>query len=658
MISTKAFNEALRYQVNQLGNVVRGLEMIAEHLEQHWSHGAYQTLAKDCRRLLSHIPPGRLSPTLVTRLQALSLLRTDEDPGTPDVTGLCRTPTHAVLLLLVDQHPQPSGLVRELWVEPAQASVQSAGFAPEADEDFRQALMAGCLAAGRILEQVGILPVYHLPEDYVFHIAPGTFGENPRLQERSGWLASALSSVAWWGGLTMPGVIAATGCCESHGQIGELRGVTAKIAACLRERPEVDKILVLSREALPHPYNCDPRVIPVSSLEDAIQAVWGTQWRTRLMPPKPSIYAAVEKALYIYGKEGNFPEALRRFEVLSGFFAQASQFPPRYRFLCDWRRASCYTHLGRPDRASVLFQQWVPEVEALWGEGEISAEDYVNFFASYGVYLQDVFAFAQGAAVLGTLLDQRAEHRVTRLQRAKLLGTQGQLLMFHGDFVAAEHALLHAYQLIEAEEKPRNCTYLAQLYTLWGRFATAWRYLEEGRALNAQMVTLPSQQRLNHLFHGVWEARLCYAGGDFVQAITAAEAVLALRPLDYPGSLAWKWKGMAHLARGEQDAGVAALQEGMLFHAPDYFRESPNVRLIMQTARIALLEWCLHTGHACPNGIPFHVRELCASLAAFPEAQPYFRTEMRTLTHWSPGHPRAMTCLHHSLRTLAAKIIY
>jgi tetratricopeptide (TPR) repeat protein len=456
----------------------------------------------------------------------------------------------------------------------------------------------------------------------------------------------------------MPGVIAATGFYEPHGPIGEIRGITAKIAACLRERPEVEKILVLSRAPVPHPYRCDPRVIPVDSLEDAIQAVWGTQWQTRLVPPKPSIYAAVEKVLYIYGKEGNFPEALRRFEVLGGFFAQAPQFPPRYRFLCDWRRASCHTHLGRPDRASALFQQWVPAVEALWREGEISAEDYVNFFASYGVYLQDVFAFAQGAAVLGTLLDQCAEPRVTRLQRAKLLGTQGQLLMFHGDFVAAEHALLHAYQLIEAEEKPRNCTYLAQLYTLWGRFETAWRYLEEGRALNAQMVTLPSQQRLNHLFHGVWEARLCYASGDFVQAIATAEAVLALRPLDYPGSLAWKWKGLAHLARGEQDAGYAALQEGMRFHAPDYFRDSPNVRLIMQTARIALLEWCLHTGNACPNGVPFHVRELCASLAAFPEAQPYFRTEMQALTHWLPGHPMASACLHQSLRTLATKIVY
>ena len=218
MTSTKVFNEALRYQVNQLGNVVRGLEMIAEHLEQHWSHGASQTLAKDCRRLLAHLPPGRLSTALVTRLQALALLRTDEDTDTQDGARLHHAPPHAVLLLLVDQHPQPSGLVREMWVEPAPASMQSQGFSPEADDDFRQALVAGCLAAGRVLEQVGILPVYSLPEDYVFHIAPGAFGENPRLQERSGWLASALSYVAWWGGLAMPGVIAATGFCEPHGQ--------------------------------------------------------------------------------------------------------------------------------------------------------------------------------------------------------------------------------------------------------------------------------------------------------------------------------------------------------------------------------------------------------------------------------------------------------
>jgi tetratricopeptide (TPR) repeat protein len=663
VISAKVFNDAFRYQVNQLGNVVRGLEMIAEHLEQDWSHGAYQALAKDCRRLLAHIPRRRLSSALVTRLRALSLLSAQEDAGTQDPSSLRQSPAHAVLLLLVDQHPQSSGLVRELWVEPAQAYAQRQGFPSEAEDDFRQALVAGCRAAGQALEQAGIPPICSIPEDYVFHITPGAFGDNPRLQERSGWLASALSYFALWGGLVMPGVIAATGFLEPNGQIGALRGVTEKIAACLRERPDVEKILVLSREAIPDPDGRDPRVILVGSLEDTVQAVWGAQWRTRLVPPKPSVYAAVDKALYTYGKEGNFPEALTRFDLLSRFFAQAPQFPPRYRFLCDWRRASCHTHLGRPDRASPLFQQWVSEAEALWREGDISSEDYANFFASYGVYLQDVFAFAQGVGVLRNVLDQLAEHRVTRLQQAKLIGTQGQLLMFQGDFAAAEHALQQAYKLIEEEEKPRNCTYLGQLHTHWGRsdarhYEAAQHYLEEGRRLNDAVVSLPSQRRANQIFNSVWQARLWYARGDFARAIAAAEEGLALHPLDYPGSLAWKWKGLAHLAHGEEQAGYAALQESMIFHAPYYFRESPNVRLIMQTARIELVEWCLRTGKECLNGVTFHVGEIVTTLEAFKDAHPYFSNEIATLKQWSQGHAPDLEGLCNTLRTLATKIVY
>jgi tetratricopeptide (TPR) repeat protein len=274
------------------------------------------------------------------------------------------------------------------------------------------------------------------------------------------------------------------------------------------------------------------------------------------------------------------------------------------------------------------------------------------------VYLQDVFAFAQGAEVLRTVLDQITEHRVTRLQRAKLIGTQGQLLMFQGDFAAAERALQQAYTLIEEEEKPRNCTYLGQLYTLWGRFDTAWQYLEEGRGLNDKVVSLPSQHRANQIFNDVWRARLRYAHGDFAGAIAAAEEVLALRPLDYPGSLAWKWKGLAHLARGEEQAGHAALQESMMFHAPYYFRESPNVRLILQTARIELLEWCLRIGKECPNGVAFHVEEIVTALEAFHEARPHFSEEIASLRQWSPSHAMDPERLCQTLRTLAAKIVY
>lgn len=217
-MSTKAFNEVFRYQGNQLGNVVHGLEMIAEYLEHHWSHGAQYALAQDGRRLLVHIPRGHLPPALVTRLRALSLLNEDETPGVQDTVETHRPAANAVLLLLVDQTPQPSGLVRELWVELAQPYAQRRGFPLEAANDFCRALAAGCLAAGQLLEQVGILPVATMPEDYVFHVASGIFGGNPRLQGASVWLAGALSYVALWGGLPLPGGIAATGHREENGQ--------------------------------------------------------------------------------------------------------------------------------------------------------------------------------------------------------------------------------------------------------------------------------------------------------------------------------------------------------------------------------------------------------------------------------------------------------
>jgi hypothetical protein len=134
--------------------------------------------------------------------------------------------------------------------------------------------------------------------------------------------------------------------------------------------------------------------------------------------------------MHTYSKEGNFPDALVRFSSLSRFFVQAPQFPPRYRFVCDWRGASCHTHLGRPDRAGPLFRRLAAEAPALWQAGDLSSEDYTNFVASYGVYLQDTFAFQQGAELLGTVRDQIAASRVTRLQRARLFGTLGQLLMF------------------------------------------------------------------------------------------------------------------------------------------------------------------------------------------------------------------------------------
>jgi len=82
------------------------------------------------------------------------------------------------------------------------------------------------------------------------------------------------------------------------------------------------------------------------------------------------------------------------------------------------------------------------------------------------------------------------------------------------------------------------------------------------------------------------------------------------------------------------------------------------VRLILQTARIALVEWCVYSGRECPQGIAFQVGEIVAALEAFPEAYPYFATELAALQHWWHVQPAATACLNQPLRTLATKLVY
>jgi len=115
---------------------------------------------------------------------------------------------------------------------------------------------------------------------------------------------------------------------------------------------------------------------------------------------------------------------------------------------------------------------------------------------------------------------------------------------------------------------------------------------------------------------------------------------------------------MAHLAKGEEHQGHAALRESLTFHPTFHLRESPNIRLIMNTARIELLKFCLEEGKECPDGMMFHVGEILAALEAFPDARPYFAVEIESLREFSRGDSRDAERLLSTLRTLTLKILY
>jgi len=77
-VNASEFNRQYLHQVNELGNLVRGLELIIEYLQQNRSRGSRHALAADCRRILEKVPLFSLSSELLTSLRASGLI--DEPP--------------------------------------------------------------------------------------------------------------------------------------------------------------------------------------------------------------------------------------------------------------------------------------------------------------------------------------------------------------------------------------------------------------------------------------------------------------------------------------------------------------------------------------------------------------------------------------------------
>lgn len=501
-------SEALRYQVNQLGNLVGGLELIANYLCKHPSSRGARSLARDVREILSLLPTERRPPKLLAELRTVMPADFREDPKSSNT----ETSTNTVLLPLVDQRRPASGLVRELWLQAAVPYANSTVFPAEADLTFRDALTNGCKAAQDLLDEIGIVAVQQIPDDFQFHIEHAPFGSNPRLEEESGWLAAALSYASLASGLTLDGVIAATGYIMPSGQIGNLDHVEEKITACLRERPDVRKILILSADPLPNRYQNDPRIARVQSLNAAFVEAWSESWPQEVCPRKLSVHTALDRAMYAYAKEHDLLGALTRFTALRKYLDKNESLSDRYRFLCDWRIACCHTHLRNPEYAKPLFERWADKAEPMWEQGIIDSENYADFFASYGTYLRHLGDIDEGIGLLERILQQAVAYRTPRSQQARLEASLGLLLIAKEDFPAAEQYLKRAYDLVDGEDKPKKCVHLARLYIGWGRTEEAWRYMDEAYNL-IDYLLLPRQQEMTAAIHACWKSQLPSEGG-------------------------------------------------------------------------------------------------------------------------------------------------
>jgi tetratricopeptide (TPR) repeat protein len=640
---------------SRLGNPIRCLELIAEYVETYPSRYAFQELGRQCCDILLSVPGPRRNAEILERLRRVALIDSVPEPAVAP-SFQC---TQAVVVLLIDERNPRFGTVRELCVELYREGAQGDTFPHEAEPGFRDALLAGCYKAQQLLRDAGIYLPTHLPEDYQFRIEPGPFAPNPPLTDSSVWLAAALSFFSFASGLQFPGPIAATGALDHRGTIGNLFGVDAKIQACMRERADVRKIFVLTAERLPDTFAFDPRIVRVENLEDAITSLWGAHWRTGpLQPPQLSLYDAFNKAMNIYDNEKRYEEVLARLTCVRDYLVRSkTEVRPDIMFKCEWRRASCLLGLGREREAGILLREWQERGRKLRDEGDNTVEDYVSFLIKPAEHLQDTFAFHEAETVLRDAISQAERLKVANLQLAKLYSALGQVLMFDRRFAEAEAEFLRAYARVPGDEKSRTCNYLGQLYTLQKRYGDALRFFAEGIERNGATVSR-DLRRLNSIYNGVWKGRALYELQNFQEAIQCTEGVLKLSPPLYPGCLAWKWKGLAHLASGKTEQGVTALRECLDLRLLAQAQRSLLIQLIINTARLEWVRGVLAHGWPCPEGVTDHLRELLTVIEAFPEAYAYCAGEVQRISAYVYEDLRDESALCAALTALAAKVVY
>lgn len=471
MTPEDAFSKRFRYQVNDLGNLVRGLEMAVEYVKASPSPGVCDSLTRDVRAILKRIPVERLREELTVELKAAF----GESAGASDTPAPAEAPTNAVLMPFIATDRGVTGLVRRFWIKAADPYTRSPTFPAEAGADFQHAIADGCTTAQKLFERAGIFDANKIPEDYQFHVDAGPFNHNLPLREQSGWLAAAISYFSLHSGLAVPGQVAATGFITG-GRIGTLEHVEEKIGTCMREWSRLDRFLVLTKEPLPAAYRTHSAVRQVKSFKEAVSVLWGDDWRLKLSPPRLNVFAAMERAMYAYAKEQNLCSAFERFTLIDRFLSKQRGGWERYRFLCDWRLACCHNHLGRRGEATRLFTRWVDKAENLWRDGVIDSENYANFFASYGFFLARTGDLDHGIDRMRHALTLSAEHWTPRMHRAKLLGALGHLLMYKREFEEAERNLLQAFEFADEEDKTRRRNAMVRLYREWGREAEACRW--------------------------------------------------------------------------------------------------------------------------------------------------------------------------------------
>jgi tetratricopeptide (TPR) repeat protein len=521
---------AADWQARILGNLKRAQEIITDARQQ----------ATDAeRRFLLR----RMTRWIDTKLEAAT-----RRPA-PEVG--------AIESVLVDADDSGEGFLVRIRVVEGLDQVESAGVS------FRAALDRARRLALRLLT------------------ASGVFRADAELLRRSGFVlepratalfrveggslaaAAAVALVSQWTGRPVsPGVVV-TGCLEEDGALRPVAGLEAKVAAVLRERPTVNR-LVVPAEQLEEAAAAAPRVVGAETFEDLAGQV--LELDLAASGPRAAtvdVEGTVRLGLSLYEKQGSFALA---HDVLTTALSAIEVRRARRRdqmlyrveeFLALWRAGSCLVHQGDPEGAARLFERAAALGEALWQGREIDPKAYLGFRGNHAVLLRDRFEYEAAERVLLDNLAQQKALRQDRREVAKTHGNLGELWTFMDRFDEAEAALgdaLASLRAVYPDEVPRELCYLGNLYLRRGDPARARAHYADGLSSN-ETASYGRDRNEAFLRYGLVRAHLKLSQPD--EAIRHADKALAiLSPTElYPRQMILKYRGLAHLALGEEAQG-------------------------------------------------------------------------------------------------------
>ncbi len=468
----------------------------------------------------------------------------------------------AVLALLLDVDCSGEGFVARLSLEPR-------------TELNPAPLPEGCGAAfAAAVERAGAAVVRLLQRRGLFSPATATLADR-RLalggQAAGSWVAdggsigaaAAVLLLSAWTGAEVPGGVAVTGGVDRQGKILPVGGLAEKVAAVLRERPQVR--LVLVPEGHDHD---DDRVRAVGSVEELLAAVFGEEALEARAHEAVDVEGTVRLGVELYEKRGSHGMAA---EVLGLALAAVERLRQdgdaeahqQDELVAAWRRGSALIHMGRTEEARRLLDRARVLARRLWDQGELDPRLYLGFRGNLAVLLRDLFRPDEAEALLRENLDLQRQLRQDKRERAKTLGNLGELLTFQGRLDEAEELLDRALELIRAayhDEVPRELCYLGNLQLRRGEPERALEIYRQGLRANRRV---QYGRAINRAFLGLGATRALTACGRARRAVTEADRALApLSPAaPYPRALLLKHRALALLAHGHAGAGRQGLRE-------------------------------------------------------------------------------------------------